>query len=69
MCVLSVDLDFFYQSKETPDVLKGKPTGNCPWVILFLLAAYDELNLDVFLFPPTALVVVVFEQADKTLIS
>lgn len=35
--------------------MEEKPTGNRPLVTLFDLAADDELNLDVSLFPPTTL--------------
>lgn len=45
----------YYLSNENPDVLEEKPTGNCPLMILFELAAAYELNLEISLFLPTTL--------------
>lgn len=67
--MFSINIHIYYLSNENPDVLKEKPTGNCPLKILFELAAADELNLDVSLFPPTTLLLFFFAQADKTFIS
>ncbi len=42
-------------SNKIPDVSKEKRAGNCQLMILFELAAADELNLDIFLSLPTTL--------------
>ena len=68
--VLSKKKDWYNQPKENTDVLERKPTGNCTLMIFILVGRSRGVKIRCFSFPSHyAFVVVVFVQADKTLIS